>query len=86
MRLTDVVRASLSELANDYLNWLMRHECAPWSVKSEEYKSVSNIPLDCPTCKDDVQHQSSIHILDATNCLTPCINKRMLRGWFSSAC
>lgn len=23
---------------------------------------------------------------DATNCLTPCINKRMLRDWFSSAC
>ena len=63
MRLTDVARASLSELANDYLNWLMRHECAPWLVKSEEYKSVSNIPLDCPTYKDDVQHQSSLHIL-----------------------
>ena len=26
MRLTDVARASLSELANDYVNWLMRHE------------------------------------------------------------
>lgn len=63
MRLTDVARASLSELANDYLNWLMRHECAPWSVKSEDHKSVSNVPLDRPTYKDDVQHQSSIHIL-----------------------
>ena len=41
----------------------MRHECAPWSVKSEEHKCVSNIPLDRPTYKDDVQHQSSIHIL-----------------------
>lgn len=63
MRLTDVARASLAELANDYINWLMRHEEIPWSIKSEEHKSVSNIPLDRPTYKDDVQHQSSIHIL-----------------------
>ena len=63
MRLTDVARASLAELANDYINWLMRHEEIPWSVKSEEHKSVSNIPLDKPIYKDDVQHLSSIHIL-----------------------
>ena len=63
MRLTDVARASLSELANDYLNWLMRHEVIPWSVKAEEHKAVSSIALGRPTYKDDVQHQSSIHIL-----------------------
>jgi four helix bundle suffix protein len=32
-------------------------------MKSEEHISVSNIPLDKPTYKDDVQHQSGIHIL-----------------------
>ena len=32
-------------------------------MKSEEHTSVSNIPLDKPTYKDDVQHQSGIHIL-----------------------
>ena len=63
MRLTDVARASLAELANDYVNWLLLHDSIPWSVKSEEHKSVSNIPLDKPTYKDDVQHQSGIHIL-----------------------
>lgn len=63
MRLTDVARASLAELANDYVNWLLLHENIPWSVKSEEHKNVSNIPLDKPIYKDDVQHQSGIHIL-----------------------
>ena len=63
MRLTDVARASLAELANDYVNWLLLHESIPWSIKSEEHKSVSNIHLDKPTYKDDVQHQSGIHIL-----------------------
>ena len=63
MKLTDVARASLSELANDYINWLLRHEQIPWSVKSEEHHSVSHLPLDRPAYKDDVQHQSSLHIL-----------------------
>ena len=63
MRLTDVARASLAELTNDYVNWLLLHENIPWSAKSEEHKSVSNIHLDKPTYKDDVQHQSGIHIL-----------------------
>ena len=63
MRLTDVARASLAELSNDYVNWLMRHESIPWSVNSLEFKAVGFISLDHPTYKDDVQHQSSIHIL-----------------------
>ena len=63
MKLTDVARATLSELANDYLNWLMRHERAPWSKHSAEYMQVANIRLDKPTYTDDVQYQSSMHIL-----------------------
>ena len=63
MRLTDVARASLAELANDYINWLMRYENVPWSVKSDEHRKVSYILLDRPNYKDDVQYQSSIHIL-----------------------
>ena len=63
MKLTDVARASMAELANDYLNWLLRHESIPWSVNSSEYRAVSNVSIDRPAYKDDVQHQSSIHIL-----------------------
>lgn len=63
MRLTDVARASLSELANDYINWLLRNESVPWSVKSSEHQKVGFVPLDRPTYKDDVQHLSSLHIL-----------------------
>ena len=63
MKLTDVARATLSELANDYLNWLLQHESIPWSVKSQDYQTISSIRLDRPTYQDDVQHLSSIHIL-----------------------
>jgi len=63
MRLTDVARATLAELANDYMNWLLRQESIPWSVNDSQFQAVSNIRLDRPNYKDDVLHQSSIHIL-----------------------
>ena len=63
MKLTDVARASLAELANDYVNWLMLHESIPWSKRSPEYNAVNSIQLDKPLYKDDVQHLSSQHIL-----------------------
>ena len=63
MKLTDVARASLAELANDYLNWLLQWENVPWSTQSIEHQTVSHIHLDRPSYKEDVQHLSSIHIL-----------------------
>lgn len=63
MKLTDVARANMAELANDYVNWLMHHGLVPWSVKSAEYHEISSIVFDRPTYTDDVQHLSSIHIL-----------------------
>ena len=63
MKLIDVARASLSELSNDYLNWLLRYETTPWSTKSAEYHAVNTVQLDAPDYKDDVLHLSSIHIL-----------------------
>lgn len=38
-------------------------ECAPWSVTAADYQSVNDISLDRPQYKDDVLHQSSLHIL-----------------------
>ena len=63
MKLIDVARASLAELSNDYLNWLLRYENTPWSTKSAEYHAVNSVQLDAPDYKDDVLHLSSIHIL-----------------------
>lgn len=71
MKLTDVARATLSELANDYINWLMRYESLPWSVYSQEYKQVASVRLDRPDYTDDVQYQSSIHILNQKHRFDP---------------
>ena len=63
MKLTDVARASLAELANDYVNWLLQHEQLPWSINSDEHKKVNSVILDRANYKEDVQYLSSIHIL-----------------------
>lgn len=63
MKLTDVARASLAELMSDYANWLMQHEQAPWSVKSDEYKRVYAVQFDKPKYTEDVIHESSLHVL-----------------------
>ena len=63
MKLTDVARASLAELGNDYLNWLLQHEQTPWSNKDKEYLQVSRIQFDKPEYSDDVFYQSALHIL-----------------------
>ena len=74
MKLTDVARATLAELANDYLNWLLLHETLPWSVNSDEFRAVNGIQLDRPTYKDDVIYQSSVHILN---------QKHKFDAWFA---
>lgn len=63
MKLTDVARATLAELTNDYFNWLLRHGQLPWSVQSQEYRLVASLQLDKPLYDDDLQYQSAIHIL-----------------------
>lgn len=63
MKLTDVARASLAELANDYYNYLLQYGQVPWSILSEDYKAVLSIELDKPDYQDDVQHKSGLHIL-----------------------
>ena len=64
MKLTDVARATLSELGNDYLNWLLRQESIPWSINDAEYKAVLGVQMDRIEYQDDVLHECSMHILE----------------------
>ncbi len=63
MRLTDVARASLAELAGDFLNWLLQQGKAPWRKDSPEAREVYAIRLDKPAYGEDVVHDASVHIL-----------------------
>jgi four helix bundle suffix protein len=64
MKLTDVARASLSELRGDYEIFILDRGQLPWSVHSPEAKAVNAISLDDPPFKDDMVHESAKHALE----------------------
>lgn len=75
MKLTDVARASLAELAGDFLNWLMDQEKAPWPKNSTESREIYSIRLDKAAYGEDVVHDACAHILK---------QKRKFAKWLDS--
>ena len=63
MKLTDVARASLSELRGDYEVFILDRGALPWSVHSPEAKELNAVSLDQPTFSDDMVHASAKHAL-----------------------
>ena len=64
MKLTDVARASLSELRGDYEIFILDRNQLPWSVHSPEAKAVNAISLDPAPFTDDMVHESAKHALE----------------------
>lgn len=63
MKLTDVARASIAELAGDYTTWILQYSQAPWSNQTDVHRQISYIQIDRATFSSDVQHESALHIL-----------------------
>lgn len=63
MKLTDVARASLTELHSDYEDWLLRKGLVPWRKDSPEARAVYGVRLDRPEYGSDVVHDSCTHLL-----------------------
>lgn len=64
MKLTDVARASLSELRGDYEILILDRNQLPWSVHSPDAKAVNAVSLDPPSFADDMVHESAKHALE----------------------
>jgi len=64
MKLTDVARASLSELRGDYEVLIIDREQLPWSVHEAEAKAINAISVDAPAFADDIVHESAKHALE----------------------
>ena len=62
MELTDVARASLAELLNDYECWLVNHGRLPWTI--DEGQPVFDVRLDPPNFGRDLLHDSCLHTLE----------------------
>ncbi len=64
MKLTDVARASLSELRGDYEMFILDRGQLPWSVHSAEARAINAISLDDAPFADDMVHESAKHALE----------------------
>jgi four helix bundle suffix protein len=63
MKLTDVARASLSELRGDFEIVILDRDQLPWSVHSPDAKAVNAVSLDPAQFSEDVIHESAKHAL-----------------------
>src|SRR5512146_2022192 len=63
MKLTDVARASLSELRGDYEMVILDRGQLPWSAHAADAKAVNAVSLDPATFEDDMVHESAKHAL-----------------------
>jgi four helix bundle suffix protein len=63
MKLTDVARASLSELRGDYEIFIIDRGELPWSAHSLEARAVNAISIDPAPFADDLVHESAKHAL-----------------------
>ena len=63
MRLYDVAKASLDELAGDFRNWLMLAGELPWSESDQSERAVFGTPLDSAAFTEDVERNSAAHVL-----------------------
>ena len=63
MRLYDVARGSLAELAGDFRSWLLLAGQVPWSEDDPEARAVFSTPLDRPSFDRDLDRNASLHVL-----------------------
>jgi len=64
MKLTDVARASLSELRGDYEIVILDRGQVPWSAHARRAQAVNAVALDPAAFEDDMVHESAKHALE----------------------
>lgn len=75
MKLLDVARASLNELAGDYMYWLMLQKKACWSLHDARYNTVRQWRLESPEYSNDelLMREAMFHIMKQKEQLSPWI-------------
>ena len=63
LKLIDVAKASLCELRDDYLTWLLDKNLPPWPQCSPEAQEVYAVRFDAPTYGEDINYDLARHII-----------------------
>lgn len=77
LKLLDVAKASLCELRDDYMIWLLDRRLTPWRASSAEAQAVYKVLLDKADFGDDVNYDLACHIL---------ATREKFRPWFAIDC
>ena len=63
LKLIDVAKASLCELRDDYLTWLLDKNLAPWPQRSPEAQEVYAVRFEAANYGEDINHDLATHII-----------------------
>ena len=73
LKLLDVAKASLCELRDDYMTWLLDRGLPPWRTASEEAQAVYRVLIDKADYGDDINYDLARHII---------ATREKFRPWF----
>ena len=73
LKLLDVAKASLCELRDDYMTWLLDRGIPPWRTASEEAQAVYRVLIDKADYGDDINYDLACHII---------ATREKFRPWF----
>ena len=73
LKLLDVAKASLCELRDDYMTWLLDRGLPPWRTASEEAQAVYRVLVDKADYGDDINYDLARHII---------ATREKFRPWF----
>ena len=76
IKLTDVAKASLSELQGDLEDYLIQKGSIPWSIHNPDHKGVVSIMLDSFEYTDDLLHDYWIYLLEQKRKFDPWLEER----------
>ena len=77
LKLIDVAKASLCELRDDYLTWLLAKNQPPWPQRSPEAQEVYVVRFDAPAYGEDINYDLARHII---------AQRAKFANWFGKGC
>jgi len=78
MKLLDVARASISELAGDFTFLLMMNGKTAWRIDNPMSNDIRNIRLETPVYGRDLQHDMTVHVMNQKQRFDPWIEHESL--------
>ena len=71
LKLLDVAKASLCELRDDYMTWLLDRGLPPWRTASDEAQAVYRVLIDKADYGDDINSDLARHIIATREKFSP---------------